>query len=395
MGQLVKFVIVIALFTITCATNGDTFTNRRTGEKLTGFAVPRTINAKTIVRTEEKGRQDLSLAGWDVEYNKKGRENRVPVIGLNEPIVSESQVEAIEKLIIANANQGPLFILLEINLTSGRSDLVRRLCAAICKVDRYTPVYGYITGKPSGKALNEGAVIALACRKIYLSPDVKIGGGLADPNDNQQIMAGDTLRKQFGSSIGEKFSSANRGFIASLAQQNNRPASLAKAMVDENVQVIEVRREDVNSPLFIEPVNKLLSDKEIKLWSEKGSMLLLDAKEAVQTGIADSIYQTRELMLKELADANAEIIEHTEHLAAKAAFDRTKARITDLVDEINEMQERLKGARGRARSMILRRLIGKYQILLRTAQQNPEFGIPLLHIQQKINSLKAEHRKSI
>ncbi len=206
------FSILLAAISICPA---DTFVHRQSGETLHGYATQQTIDNKSLVHTTEKGQQYLNLAAYDVQADRLGRENRVIVISLEESILLEIETQAIEKAVVSASDQGPLFILLEIDTPGGRVDLVKQICAAIMKTDNCR-VIAFVPGGKYGGAFSGGAAIALACDKIYMAGGTAIG---AVALTAQTSTGQKDIDEIYGETVSEKFTSAWRGYLAALAEK--------------------------------------------------------------------------------------------------------------------------------------------------------------------------------
>ncbi len=142
-------------------------------------------------------------------------------------------------------------ILVEINTLGGRLDAMIEIRDAI--LDAKVRVIGYV----NKRAISAGALIALACRELYMNPGATIGA--ATPVDQE------------GRKASEKVVSYARAEFKATAQRNNRPAQIAAAMVDEDI--------------------------EIDGLVEKGKLLTLTASEAVENKIGDGTYDALDDLL--------------------------------------------------------------------------------------------------
>lgn len=306
--------VVLAPFISTCF--ADTFTHRRTGEVLYGYATSRTEGSKAIVQTQEKGVVKLNLAEWNIVADRLGRNNKIIILTLEDQIMLQIETLAMEQAITRASDEGPLYIVLEIDTPGGRTDLAQRICAAIAEVSN-CQVVAFIKGGKYGGAISAGAAVALACDKVYMANNTVIGAATiitfseTGPKD---------FKKTYGEDVGEKFSSIWRAYLASLAEQNGRPGLLARAMVDKDIEAIEVA--EAEKRLFIEPVNKRPNQRIVHTWSKKGSLLTLTAEEAVKCKIADKIVSSRQELIRDLGAEDAEIVINDDINRARRELDR-------------------------------------------------------------------------
>ena len=243
---------MVVLFAGVCL--ADTFTNRQTNEKLHGYITarlpgsaqstrrddssPKTTEAEngpTSVYTQEKGLLKLNPNEWEMVRDRSGRNNKVIVLPVDDVIMYEIETDAFEKAIADSSDEGPLFILVDIDTPGGRVDLAQRMCAAITK-NADCNVIAFVEGGKYGGAISAGAAVALSCNKIYMTDNTIIGAATLVTMTKAKEQVKD---KKYGDVVNEKMSSAWRAYLASLAQQNDRPGLLARAMVDSSIEVVE------------------------------------------------------------------------------------------------------------------------------------------------------------
>ena len=157
------FATALALLTFSTACFGDTFTHRQRGEVVHGYAVGQAEGVEVVVHTEEKGVVRLNLAEWEAAADRLGRNNKVIILTIDNEMMFEIETEALERALGAAVEQGPLFILLEIDTPGGRTDLVRRICGAIADTGG-CEVVAFVNGGPYGGAISAGAAAALSRR---------------------------------------------------------------------------------------------------------------------------------------------------------------------------------------------------------------------------------------
>ena len=299
----------------------DTFTNRQTNETLHGYITSRlpgsaqsarrddgfqkadeTEDGPTSVFTQEKGLLKLNPKEWEIKRDNLGRNNKVIVVPVDDAIMYEIETDTFEKAIAESSQEGPLFILVEIDTPGGRVDLAQRMCTAIIK-NADCNVIAFVKGGKYGGAISAGAAVALSCSKIYMTENTIIGAAtlVTMPKDKEQLKD-----RKYGDVIDEKMSSAWRAYLASLAQQNDRPGLLARAMVDSSIEVVEVNQGAKR--LFIDPVNKRPGQQVARTWNKPGSLLTLTAREAVDCTIADGLVGSREQLLQQLNAGDANVV---------------------------------------------------------------------------------------
>jgi membrane-bound serine protease (ClpP class) len=108
------------------------------------------------------------LAQWQIVTDRLGRNNKVIVLTIEDEIGLEIETQALEREVAKLSNEGPLFILFEIDTPGGRGDLTQRICGAITQL-KSCPTVAFVKGGKYGGALSAGAAVALACDKIYMA----------------------------------------------------------------------------------------------------------------------------------------------------------------------------------------------------------------------------------
>jgi ATP-dependent protease ClpP protease subunit len=309
----------------------DTFTHRETGEVFYGYAT-REKGAKNTTLVYVKGEKSpkyLNLAEYDVEWNYLGRRDRVFVLSIKDEVKLECETEAFERSIYLASNQGPLVILIEIDTPGGRKDLMERLCATISETNNCRTI-AFICGGKYGGAYSAGAAIALACDYIYIANDTAIGAatpiilGITGYTDYKSLL---------GETVGEKFMSAVRAYIAAIAEKKGRSGLLAKAMVDKDIEVLEVIEN--GKSIFVEPENKKEGQLLVHTWSRKGTLLTLTAAEAVKCRMADKLVGSRKELISDLKLAKARIIQDKYVREAREKFKKAEQKMEIIKNNID------------------------------------------------------------
>jgi len=378
----------LGLLAFSLACFADTFTHLKTGEALHGYIAGQTEEGKAIVSTKEKGRVRANLAQWRIVTDRLGRNNKVIILTIDDEIELEIETEALEREVVKLSNEGPLFILLEIDTPGGRGDLARRICGAITQI-RHCPTVTFIKGGRYGGALSAGAAVALACDKIYMADNTVIGAAMAISVSD----AGrpESFKEAFGEEVAEKFTSAWRAYFASLAEQNHRPGLLARAMVDRDIEVVEVS--EANERFFIDPVNKRPQQRLVRTWSKKGSLLTLTATEAVECMIADKIVNSRRELLSDLDVANADIVINDEVQKAGMELKRARGQLNRIRKSIDFKIEQSKYRHPRSEVLsILRSAKSEFQTLIKLARKYPDLGLNIQVLEDELNSVEAAYQ---
>lgn len=249
----VKLVLLVVLGVFTCA----------------GLCFPQPVRAEVVYVVKITDDIDLGLV----------------------PFVERSVREASE----ANAAA----IIFEIDTFGGRMDSMLNICEAIDKATCPTIAYCKY------KTLSAGALVALSCDTIY----VRSGGtiGAATP----VIINQEGMEK-----AGEKIVSAARSMFRTWAQKKNHPVNIAEAMVDEDIEILEVIVDGTKRYLTPEEVDREESKLEglsnrleiTRTVSAKGKLLTLTSSEAVQYGFATAEVESLEELLEKLGLDDVQIV---------------------------------------------------------------------------------------
>lgn len=171
---------------------------------------------------------------------------RVEIHGEVDPVMARH----VERAVARALEIGAKAILFDINTPGGRIDAATDISAAILQSTVKT------VAVVTGQAWSAGALIALSANELYMLPGTSIGAAEPIPRT-------------------EKIVSAWRGAMESAAEQNGRDGRLAGAMVD--------------------------SDMEIEGVIERGKLLSLTARRAVELGMADGSVDNARAALIEAA----------------------------------------------------------------------------------------------
>ncbi|MHC4571557.1 MAG: hypothetical protein ACYS0C_05725 [Planctomycetota bacterium] len=379
-----KLFVVLTCLYLAFPCRADTFTNRKTGEVFNGYMTQTKRGNKTLIRVGKKGgAKYVDMSDYRVEWNYLGRKNQVVVIPIKEKIELESETIAFEKAIKASSNQGPAFILIEIDTPGGRADLMKRICSAITKTNNCLTV-AFISGGKYGGAYSAGAIIALACNYIYMADDTAIGAATTVVVSDSGIK---DLKSAFGATVAEKLMSADRAYVASIAEQNGRSGALAKAMVDEDVKVLEVI--DNGGRFFVEPGNRKRGQTVVRTWSKKGSLLTLTASEAAECRIAHGLARSRKAIVSAFRLEKPRIVQNNEAAKARRAFESAKDKLEKITISIDRYLKEIQLSENKSRSVrLLDKLIKKYKEVIALGKAHPDLAIDEEACRKAINSAK-------
>jgi len=398
---------LIMLFAGACP--ADTFTNRQTNETFHGYITSRlpgsaqsarqddssqkaaeTEDGPTSVFTQEKGLLKLNPKEWEIKRDNLGRNNKVIVVPVDDVILYEIETDAFEKAIAESSQEGPLFILVEIDTPGGRVDLAQRMCTAIIK-NADCNVIAFVKGGKYGGAISAGSAVALSCSKIYMTDSTIIGAAtlVTMAKTKEQIKD-----RKYEDVINEKHSSAWRAYLASLAQQNDRPGLLARAMVDSSIEVVEVNQGAKR--LFIDPVNKRPGQQVARTWNKSGSLLTLTAREAVDCTIADGLVGSREQLLQQLQAGDANVVTDKKVANARKDLLIAQRKTEETLKDFDLKVEQSKYQQPAPKFMgMLRGARTDVETLKALAQKYPDLHMDTESIEKELNSINAAYENAV
>jgi ClpP class serine protease len=333
----------------------DTFKHKQTGESFSGFATQKIIGSQTrVYNSDQKTFVTVQLGDYQVTYNEQGRRGTVVLVPLVQPevFISQTVAEQIAESIIDASNSGPLGIILEIDNPGGSGEAMKIIASAVSQTTN-CPGAAYISGKTYGGAFNAAAVVAVACRKVYISPTSAIGA--VGPMTGLSKAAADY--KSYLATYAPDTLVAYSSYAISLAQKHQRPEILVRGLVDKKLSIIEVNNPDgsqsfvpkaarLSNQTFVRTISEGLPDtsKEIAAAEVAGSVLSLSATDAVKTGLADEIAPSRNdvLTLMNIPPAQFVNAQGIESVIKKfTAAKRNIAKGLAQIDQLEQQAEQL------------------------------------------------------
>jgi membrane-bound ClpP family serine protease len=317
-------------------------------------------------------------------------ESKVIVLPVDNPMMLEIETAAFEKAIADDANENPALLLIEIDTPGGRIDYAKRMCSAIIQSSGKCKVIAFIKGGQYGGALSAGAAVAFACNKIYMAKNTVIGAAAIVTLSKEEK----TKQKSYEEVIDEKLSSAWQAYLASLAQHNDRPGLLARAMVDQNIEVVEVNQQ--GKRLFIEPVNRKPEQQAVRTWNKPGSLVTLTAEEAVNCTIADGLVQSRDELLKQLHLNDANVIVENKMANARKELQIVQRRVDEIRKSLDLKAKQAKYQQPAPKALsILRGAKADFENLKTLAQKYPDLHYDVREIEEVINTISADYENAV
>ncbi len=310
---------------IGCMASGDTFTHRSTGKTFHGFATQKTNRQQTMVFNAEADKfEPTNLAEYDVVYNSQGRKNIVSVIPVQSPeiLISEAVAREVADQIVMASNNGPRMIVIDIDNPGGSGEYMKIIASAIIGTNN-CPIVGYISGGKYGGAYSAAALLALSCKKMYMAPSAAMGAVCPIVIPSAANLAADQNPLQL---YNPPTLIAYRSFAASLARQTGRNEVLAMALMDPEMEVVEVKGTD-GKLSFIDRRDRQPTETIVRSWTRAShaddttaarptptqiatGRLALTSQDALASKMIDGIANSTADILKTLDAADAQIAEN-------------------------------------------------------------------------------------
>ena len=240
----------------------------------------------------------LGLSGTTIPQDKPSKQfvYLLTLEGMIDTNMARSLVKKFEQV---SAQTGKV-VILEIDTPGGELEQANKICREIDRISQgMVPVYAYV----KRHAWSAGALIALACDKIYMTEQASIGSA--------EVKLFSPL---FGmKNAGEKLLSAVRADFRAYAEKHDYPKALAEAMVDPSIEVREIHyrgeRFFKTNEELLQMRNQMDADQIIDkgVVVPAGKLANFTANEAKKYGFCKEIYATRESMLKETGLESSEL----------------------------------------------------------------------------------------
>jgi membrane-bound ClpP family serine protease len=380
-------VILAAVLGICVASPGDTFTEIKTGQALHGYITGKALDGNDIVQTIEKGRFEFNPARYSILRNAQGRSSKVTVLTIDGELQYECETKAFAAAVAKASSQGVAFVLVEMDTPGGRVDLAREMCAAIDSAN--CDVVVFVRGGKWGGAISAGAAVSLSCNKVYIARSAVFGGATVVAMGESGLT---DVKNVMGDDVSTKISSIWQGMMASMAEKHGRSGLIARAMVSKEVGVVEVVRDGRN--VFVEKESP--GDKVVRRWNDKKRLVTLTGEEAVKSGMADGIAESREDVLRALGAADFEVTEDKSPQAAVEQFKIVKNRSDLLVRNINAKIERLQNTDQRPLGLrLIRELKTDMGQLVMLAKANPDLHIDVASMEAQYSRVEQAYRSAV
>jgi membrane-bound serine protease (ClpP class) len=224
---------------------------------------------------------------------------------------------------------GAATIIFEIDTFGGRVDSALQIATLIGAVDEIETI-AYVPATPEGTGVSwsAGALISFSCDKIYMAPGTSIGA------------AAPVYQSAEGMEMApEKTVSAVRAQMAALAEKNGYSKGIALAMVDMDVELIEVYLDgkmEVSTRFDLPDLERRareqgLSLEEGKVISPQGKLLTLTAGEAERYGVSSATVADMDALYELLGVPSASVGELEPSMPDRIVSVITGAAVTSLL----------------------------------------------------------------
>jgi len=259
------------------------------------------------------------------EQSNKAKVYIIPIQGE----IDRSLVVFLRRGIGQAKDAGADVILFDINTFGGRVDSALQIATLIGSARPAVTVSWVTTGPEStGVSWSAGALISFSCNHIYMAPGTSLGA--AAP-----VMMGAEGPQE----ASEKVVSALRAQIAALAEKNGYPTGIARAMVDEDVELLEVYIDGELMAVTSEELKDVKREasksgklvEEGKIISPSGKLLTLTAYEMEKYGVSSGTLTDADEIFHDLRLESPEVISLEQTPADRAVEFITGSALTSLL----------------------------------------------------------------
>ncbi|QQO10445.1 NfeD family protein [Breznakiella homolactica] len=212
-------------------------------------------------------------------------------------------------------SEGASHIVFEIDTFGGRVDSALQITSFIVSIkSARTVAWVNNSSQSMGVSWSAGALIALACADIYMANGTSIGA--AAPVTVSA--SGET------EATGEKTVAAVRSQMAALAERSGHPVGIALAMVDQDIELLEISVNGSIRAATVQDTERLERDASLKVErlsviSPAGKLLSLTAGEAYKYGLAKGLADDREALFTAIG-VRGDVTESAPSLADTIVF---------------------------------------------------------------------------
>ena len=250
----------------------------------------------------------LALAAWIALAPQAGGDvAHLRVQGALDAGTQSSLRRAVETARELAGDGGRPRLLLELDTPGGEVELMWSLAGAL---DQASQDGVDVTCWVHDRALSAGALLAMACKPLYMRPQANIGA--AAP---VTLAPGGGIAQVPDETVRLKVTSALRSSFRAWAEAHDRPAALAEAMVDPDAGARRVRVDGVERVVGERDYDDLRQRGEpfelLETIAPPGTLLSLSGAQAVELGLADGLASSLDEVLAKLGGGRAVAVERT------------------------------------------------------------------------------------
>jgi len=270
----------------------------------------------------------LFLIPSSLSYSDIHNSTMVAVIPINGEI-NRTMAVFVKRGVENAVKDGVEYLVFDINTFGGRVDSALQIANIIGSVEKGRTI-GFVSASSGqlGVSWSAGALISLSCRKIYMAPGTSIGAA-----------APITMGPEGAKPTSEKVVSAVRAQMSALAEKNGYPVAVAEAMVDVDIELVEIRYDDRILLVKREDVEEFRRKareesrkfEEVKVVSPSGKLLTLTAKQMEYYGISSGTVRDIDELMEYEGIRNPLIIRYNESGADKVVSFLTSSAVAGLL----------------------------------------------------------------
>jgi len=197
-------------------------------------------------------------------------------------------------------------IIFEINTFGGLVESALQIATLIGGAEQNTVAFIPATPETTGVSWSAGALISFACDQIYMSPGTSIGAAAPVYTSAEGVTAAE-----------EKTVSAVRAQMAALAEKNGYPRAAALAMVDSDIELIEIYIDEEVSLIDAADIEIFKAEaagsdqpfRKGRTVSKEGKLLTFTAFDMQKYGISSGTPASREELFRLLRLDNPNVDE--------------------------------------------------------------------------------------
>ncbi len=220
--------------------------------------------------------------------------------------INPSLMVFISRSVTRATDAGASHIIFDIDTFGGRVDSALQITTIIGgQTEVQTVAFVPVRAEGTAVSWSAGAMIALSADAIYMAPGTSMGAAAPVITGPEGPQPAD-----------EKTVSAVRTQMAALAEKNQHPIAIARAMVDQNIEVLEI---SVNGETRVIESDELeavrsratadgLTVEVVRTVSAAGSLLALTAGEMLRYGVSSGTVSTIDALIEEMNLVDREIV---------------------------------------------------------------------------------------